>query len=270
MAACAAAVVSLAQPAKFEVASVKPNKSTDFRAGLGMKTAPGGRLSMTNLPLIIVIGVAYEVPFQSSQRLSGGPDWIRAERFDIEAAAPEGAIPATASARERDVVLHRMLQGLLEDRFKLVVHRETKEIPVYAVTVGKKGVKLDKSGMEEKDCPSDESVSKVSCHSFRGGQGRGLHSDAATIEDAATFTSNWSDRPIVDQTGVKTLFRFDTPGWVPMQVTTAAGGQSPEGLDDPLRPSLFGIFDRMGLKLEPRKAPVETIRIESVERPPAN
>jgi uncharacterized protein (TIGR03435 family) len=258
-----------AQPLKFEVASVKANKSPDFRNG-GMKVTPGGKISYTNIPLLLVIAIAYEVPFQSAQRLAGAPDWTRAERFDIEAAAPEGAIPPTASARERDAILHRMLQGLLEDRFKLVVRRETKEMPVYAVVVGKKGIKLDKSGMDEKDCPNDDQPNKVSCHNFHGGQGRGLHSDAATLEDAATFVSNWSDRPVVDQTGIKTLFRFDTPGWVPMQVTTGASGQSPEGLDDPLRPSLFGIFDRMGLKLESGKAPVETIQIVSVERPAAN
>ena len=257
-----------APPVKFEVASVKPNKSSDLR-NMGIKATPGGKITYTNVPLLLVIAIAYDVPFQSAQRLTGAPDWTRSERFDIEAAAPEGAIPPTASARERDAILHRMMQSLIEERFKLVAHREMKDMPVYAVVVGKRGVKLDKSGMEEKDCPSDEKSDKVSCHNFRGGQGRGLHSDAATIEDAATFVSNWSDRPVVDQTGIKTLFRFDTPGWVPMQMT-GANGQSPEGLDDPLRPSLFGIFDRMGLKLESRKAPVDMVRIESIEHPAEN
>ena len=264
--------LTIAQPAakpKFEVASVKQNKSEDFRS-IGMKAMPGGKVSFKNVPLLILIGIAYEVPFQST-RLSGGPDWIRAERYDIEAGAPEGAIPPSASARERDAILHPMLQSLLEERFKLVMLRETKEAPIYAVVVSKRGPKLEKSGIEEKDCAIDDQSNKVSCHSFRGGQGRGLHSDAATIEDAATFVSNWSDRPVVDQTGIKTLFRFDTSGWVPMRPMAGNGPpQSPEGLDDPLRPSLFGIFEGMGLKLESRKAPVETFRIESVEHLAAN
>src|SRR4051812_25594196 len=85
---------------KFEVASVKPNK-TDVRTALGMKTSPGGKVTITNLPLLILIAFAYEVPFQSAQRLSGGPDWIRGERFDIEAKAPDGAIPPAATGRER-------------------------------------------------------------------------------------------------------------------------------------------------------------------------
>ena len=263
--ALVATAVCVAAQSKFDVATVKQNLSEDFR-NIGMKVSPGGKVSFKNLPLQILIAVAYEVPFQSA-RLSGGPDWIRTERYDVEAVAPDGSIPPNATSRERDAIVHKMLQSLLQDRFQLVMHRETKEAPIYAVVVGKKGLKLDKSGMEEKDCPLDDQSTKVGCHSFRGGQGRGLHSDAATIEDAATFVSNWSDRPVVDQTGIKTLFHFDTPGWVPMQPTPGNGSpQSPEGLDDPLRPSLFGIFDRMGLKLESRKAPVETFRIESIGR----
>ena len=262
-----AAAAFPAQP-KFDVASIKENKSADFRAGAGMKILGGGRVSMKNLPLFMLIAVAYEVPFQSP-RFAGGPDWIRTERYDIEAVAPEGSIPAAATARERDAILHRMLRTLFEERFKLVMRREIKDQPIYAVVTGKKGVKLEKSGIEEKDCAIDEQPGKIGCHNFRGGQGRGLHSEAATVEDAASFVSNWSDRPVLDQTGIKTLFKFDTPGWVPMQPRADPSGQpvSPEGLDDPLRPSLFGIFEQMGLKLESRKGPVENFHIESIERP---
>lgn len=251
--------------AKFEVASVKQNSSEDFRT-VGMSISPGGKVSFKNVTLHIIIAVAYEVPFQST-RLSGGPEWIRSERYDVQAVAPEGSIPPDASSRQRDAIIHKMLQRLLEERFKMVMRRETKETPVYAVVVGKRGVKLDKSGMEEKDCPLDDQGTKVACHSFRGGQGRGIHSDSATIEDVAAFVSNWSDRPVVDQTGIKTLFRFETPGWVPMQPSPANGNpQASEGLEDPLRPSLFGIFDRMGLKLELRKAPIESFHIMNIQR----
>lgn len=261
-----AAALSHAQP-KFEVASIKQNNSEDMRSGFGMKIMPGGRVSLKNLPLFILIATAYDVPFQST-RFSGGPDWIRTERYDIEAAAPEGAIPAGATTRERDAIVHRMLQSLFEDRFKLVMQRETKDQPIYAVVAGRKGAKLEQSGIQEKDCTGEDNGNVPVCHSFRGGQGRGLHSEAATLEDAALFVSNWSDRPVVDQTGIKTLFKFDTPGWVPMRVMPGTGTAptSPEGLDDPLRPSLFGIFDHMGLKLEARKGPIETFHIQSIER----
>src|SRR3954467_14862914 len=103
----AAALAAAQSNPKFEVASVKPNKSTDARTGIGVKNSPGGKVSISNLPLLILISFAYEVPFQSTQRLSGGPEWIRAERFDVEAKAPEGAIPVAATGRERDAILHR-------------------------------------------------------------------------------------------------------------------------------------------------------------------
>jgi uncharacterized protein (TIGR03435 family) len=249
---------------KFEVASVKQNKSEDFR-NIGMREMPGGKISYANVPLHILIGIAYDVPFQSS-RLTGGPDWIRRERYDIEAAAPEGAIPPQATARERDMILRSMLQNLLAERFQLVIHGETKELPVYAVIIGKRGLKLEKSGIEERDCAAGgETKGAVSCHSFDGGQGRGLHSGASTINDAAQFVSNWTDRPMIDETNLPGLYKFDTPGWVPMQPRSDASPQSPEGLSDPLRPSLFAIFEQMGLKLESKKAPVVIFHIESVQ-----
>ena len=80
-----------ARPLAFEVASVKPNKADDRR--IAMEFLPGGRLLVTNVPLRIIIAMAYHLPFQSS-RLSGGPDWIRSERYDIEAKAKKDAIPA--------------------------------------------------------------------------------------------------------------------------------------------------------------------------------
>jgi len=253
---------------KFEVESVKRNQSGERR--MGMETLPGGKVVLKNLPLHVIIGFAYDLPFQSP-RLSGGPDWIRSENYDIEAVPPSGLIPSTATMHERDAIVRTMLQALLAERFKLVIQRETKDLPIYAVTVGKRGVKLTKAEIAEKDCLDAKGAeTKVHCHAFHGGQGRGLHSDAATIEDAALFVSNWADRPVIDQTGLQDLYQFDTPGWVPMRVRSGAGETSPEGLDDPLRPSLFSIFDQMGLKLESRKGPIDMFTIQSVERPTEN
>ena len=264
--ALASMVAVLTAQSKFEVASVKQNTSPDLRTGAGVKFTTGGRVFLHNLPLYFYITMAYDLPFQSS-RLTGGPDWSRSERYDIDGITPEGVLSLGKTPRERSAAIRVMLQDLLRDRFQLVMQRETKEMPIYAVIVGKKGVKLDQAGMEEKDCAFDDQTGKKKCNDFRGGQGRGIHAEAASIEDVASFVSNWSDRPVVDQTDIKTLFKFDTPGWVPMRVMPGSGqSTSPEGLDDPLRPSLFSIFEQMGLKLEARKAPLETFRIESIQR----
>src|SRR5689334_17059623 len=134
----AAAGILAAQPAErltFEVASVKPTRSQDLRAS-GIKGQPSGRLTIANVPLYRMILAAYHVnAVYNTPRLSGGPDWIRSEGFDIEAVPPEGAIPASLPVREQENRSRRMLQSLLADRFKLAVRRETKEIPAYVLTV---------------------------------------------------------------------------------------------------------------------------------------
>ena len=114
-----------AVPLAFEVASVKENKSTE-RGPIGLQVLPGGRLVVKNVPLFFIAAYAYNVPFQMG-RLSGGPDWIRSERFDIEATPGAGVIPATASSAVRADMVRQMMQTLLAERFKLTMRRETKE-----------------------------------------------------------------------------------------------------------------------------------------------
>ena len=258
-------------PLAFEVASVKANKSTDSRPGF--QVLPSGRLVITNVPLLLIVAQAYDVPFQSN-RLSGGPEWIRSDRFDIEATPPAGAIPADAPSKVRDQMIRQMLQTLLADRFKLTVRREMKEQPVYAAVVGKNGPKLEKSKLEEKDCDAGASTSTIgtTCHSFNGGRGRGLHGQAVDISDMVTFVSNWTDRPVVDKTGLKGLFNIQTDGWLPMQTgpPPAADAKGEDGKLLADQPTIFEIFERLGLKLEPQRAPVEMFVVEHAEKPTEN
>jgi uncharacterized protein (TIGR03435 family) len=257
-----------AEPLGFEVASVKANKSTE-RGPIGMQVLPSGRLVISNLPLQIIVAMAYNLPFQSN-RLSGGPDWIRSERFDIEATPAAGAIPAGVSSTVRQDMIRSMLQTLLAERFKMTVRRETKEQPVYAVVVGKNGPKLEKSKMEEKDCQASTAQwgNGATCHSVMGGQGRGLHGEALDIADFALYVSNWTDRPVVDKTGLRGLFNIQTDGWLPMR-TGPAPAPDAKGEDGKLlvdQPTIFEIFERLGLKLEQQKAPVDMFVIEHAER----
>ena len=167
-----------------------------------------------------------------------------------------------------------MLQALLADRFKLIIRREAKELPVYAVVVGKNGPKLQRAKIEEKDCPEGPENYGVSCHSFMGGMGRGIHAKAVTVSDIVMFVENWSDRPVVDKTGIQGLFEVETDGWAPLRPRPVAPGAEPSAEDiamaDPTRPSLFLIFERLGLKMESQKAPVEVFVIDHVEKPSEN
>ncbi|MGA2133151.1 MAG: M56 family metallopeptidase [Bryobacteraceae bacterium] len=260
----------------FAVASIKQNKSEDYRNS-GLQFRPGGRFAAKNVPLDMVIASAYDLPPFQSDRLAGGPEWVREDRYDIEAVAEEGVIPAGATGKVRDDTMRAMLRRLLAERFRITVRRDVQQRPVYAVVARKGGPKLQKSARSEADCgnsPTGLGFSD-SCHSFGGGMGRGLHAQAVTIADLALAVSNWSDRPVVDETGLDGLYNIQTDGWLPMHPRPPhAPGQEPSAEDraiaDPARPTLFQIFDKLGLKLEPQRAPVETIVILSIDRPSEN
>jgi bla regulator protein BlaR1 len=255
----------------FEVASVKLNKSSESRHW-GFDNLPGGRFKATNLSLDWIIGEAYHVSPWSA-RLSGGPEWIGSDRYDIEATAAPDAIPQGLSAKAREDKMRLMLRTLLADRFKLVIRRESKELPVYTVVVAKNGPKLQRAKIEEKDCPEGSS-SELRCHVINGGMGRGMHGKAVQVSDMVSFVENWSDRPIVDKTGLTGLFVVETDGWAPMRPRVRPPGEEPTAEDkaiaDPIRPTLFTIFDRLGLKMESQKAPVDVFVIDHVERPSEN
>ena len=164
-----------------------------------------------------------------------------------------------------------MLRSLLAERFNLTLKHEMKEMPVYELTVAKNGPKLKKSSIEEKDCPN-EGPSR--CHVINGGMGRGLHAAAADISDIIFFVGYWTDRPVIDKTGLPGLYELDTEGWSPMRprMPRPDGQQSAEDIafSDPARPTLFMILDRLGLKMESRKGSVETFVIERADRPTPN
>jgi len=261
------AAQSTGRPA-FEVASVKPTRSTDFRNS-GIRGQPGGRLTITNIPLYRIILAAYHINAAfNSPRLSGGPDWVRSEGFDIEAVPPPDAIPASLPVREQENRTRQMLQTLLAERFRLALRHETKEIPAYVLIVSGKGPKLSRSPVTEDQCANG--AGSVPCHRLSGGIGRGLHGKAVSIGDIAGFVENWADRPLVDQTGLTGLFDVDTEGWAPLLPRPRGEGPEAEALADPTRPTLFMIFEQLGLKLEPKKAAVEVYVIEHAERPGEN
>jgi uncharacterized protein (TIGR03435 family) len=226
---------------------------------------------VVGVPLQIVIAFAYNVPFQGTQ-LSGGPDWIRSMEgvYDIEAKADADAVKGL-SPKGRVDKMRLMLQGMLADRFKLTMRREIKEQPVYILTVGKNGPKLQKSKLEEKDCD----VPANQCHVGGAGQGRGIHVKAFDMAELVVSVSNFTDRPLIDRTGLTGLYDIDTDGWVPLRLRPPRPpGQEPTAEDlafaDPTRPTLYIIFEKLGLKVESSRASVEMFVIDHVEKPSAN
>jgi uncharacterized protein (TIGR03435 family) len=274
-----AAVLLAGTPLAFEAASVKQHKNytnADFRFPAFL---PGGRFTAT-APLDMVIAAAWRLPYHSGARLSGRPAWIRSDDgiYDIDARAEKGAIPDSLPSNVRADNLRPMLQKLLADRFHLVTHRETREMPIYAVIVAKDGPKLEKADVEEKDCPASANLNLlpgdpvVECHMLVGGRGRGLHARAANMADLVRAVEAFTDRPVIDQTGLQGLYRFETSGWLRLDagLPPAPGAKSEDGTALADLPSVFQIFEAMGLKLEPRKRKADVLVIDHIERPAEN
>src|SRR5262249_8710774 len=152
--------------------------------------------------------------------------------------------------------------------------RETRDMPVYAIVVGKAGPKLTPSTVTEAECAagsaSDKLTSGEDCHTIFGGRGRGLHGKAIDLADVAFYTQNWTDRPIVDKSGLKGLFNIQTLGWVPMDAPnpySPPAGAGDGNFLDPDRPTVFQIFEKLGLRLDPQRAPVDVVVVESYKPP---
>jgi uncharacterized protein (TIGR03435 family) len=252
--------------AGYEAASIKRSTPDGPRRG-GMEFLPGGRFRSTNMPFLMVLGTAYGIPTQSIEsvrlRIRGMPDWMLSELYDIEATAERGSAAPGTAAKVRNERIRLMLQAVLADRLKLRVRRDSVEMPVYAMVVGTRGPAMEKARIAEQDCAesapfSGPSASGPGCHQFQGGVGRGLLATAVTMPDLALYVSNWSDLPIVDQTRLPGLYAVKTEGW------------NSTYSDDPSRPTIDEVFERLGLKLVRRKAPVEVLVIEHVEKPSGN
>ena len=272
--------LSLAQQPErftFEVVSVRPHKTGDktFKPPV---LQPGGRFVAAS-PLLYVIEGAYDIP-QRAGLLVGGPDWIKSldAAYDIEATAPPDSLPAAMPASVRIERARAMVQAMLADRFKLAIHRETKTMPVYAIVAGKGGPRLEKAEIEEQDCgeeplsPIASPVGHLTCHQFTGGRGRGLHGAAVTLTDLANFIQTWMDRPIIDQSGISGLYKIDTTPWLPIELglNPPPPGAKQDGADMADLPTIFGVFEKLGLKLEGRNAAVGVYVIDRIEKPDEN
>ena len=237
---------------QFEVATVRPNKSGEQNASLGVR--PGGRVIGTNQTVRNLIRNAYNVqPYQ----LIGGPAWMDSDRFDIQAKAAEADLDDKGMMTPQQFMLR--LQSLLEDRFRMIARWETRELPVYALVLavpGKLGPKLKTHtgdcnrapgtppppGSKGMDCGTRATAGKVT--------GSGI--------SMVTFARNLSGatgRYVVDKTGLDGAYDLE------LEFT-------PDQSPDTTGPSLFtAMQEQLGLKLDSTRATVEVLVIDRIERP---
>jgi uncharacterized protein (TIGR03435 family) len=303
-AACAAFGQAPAAAPAFEVASVKPSgplnpeliKSGKMPIGLKIDAA---RVDIGSLSLADLIRMAYRV----KQYQISGPDWMSTERFDVHAKLPDGA-----SSEQ----VPEMLQALLAERFKLTIHRESKEHAMYALIVGKNGSKLKESTPDDppsSDAPPATPGAGTGQVRLSGNiEGKGgvtvsggpngtmrmsmgpegtmrMETSKMTLAQLAEVLSRFVDRPVVDMTELKGNYQvtLELSMDVLRNVAKSAGvnipaqpsaggdaGKSPaDAASDPSgSSSIFASVQQMGLRLEARKAPIDLIVVDHLEKTP--
>jgi uncharacterized protein (TIGR03435 family) len=250
---------SVANSPAFEVASVKPAKS----GGLPPVVQSPSRFTM-RAPLRVLIQNAYQL-LQEAQ-LVGGPSWLTSDRFDIN---------ATVAGNPPVEQIPLMLRALLADRFKLVVHTEKRELPIYALVLagrdGKPGARIRPAtfgclatrGRANGSPPTpQESSERVRC-TIRKRSGNVI-GEGISFAQLADTLAPFVNRVVIDQTGVAGDFDFDLE-WTPDQWKPDVP-QQPQIIPD--SPSLFtALQEQLGLKLESTRGLVDVLVIDSVSQP---
>jgi uncharacterized protein (TIGR03435 family) len=272
---------------QFEVASIKPNRSGDNRVMISAQ--PGGRFTATNVPLSLLIRNAYQL---QDFQIVGGPDWITSDRFDVIAKAESDEAGAAFRAPKPGEPSRGqlMLRSLLAERFKLQVHDDTREMPIFALVLARADGKLG---------PQIHPAA-VDCDAVRAAGGRGAGAPpgppgsadrpqcgirlapgnmlvgGSTLAQFASSIGGFVGRIVVDRTGLTGAYDFNLT-WTPDQIRA---DNRPPGAPDPLingvpidpnGPSIFtAVQEQLGLKLESQKGPVAVLVIDRVDHPIEN
>jgi uncharacterized protein (TIGR03435 family) len=248
----------------FEVASIKRNTSSDARNRF---ETPPGRLNAINVPIRFVIRQAYRVP---EARIIGGPDWLDTDRFDIM---------ATAAGAANGDAIREMLRGLLKERFGLVMHTETREMPIYVLKSARNDASLGPNlRPSTTDCtgrPSAMVAGKVVC-GILVSQGTGsasLRGGGATIEQFVRFLGDFLDRPLIDESGVTGTFDFELQFTALRSSTPGApvpGGLGPAASPDDVPTVFTAVREQLGLRIDSQRGRAEVWVIDSVSAPQLN
>ena len=268
-------------PAKpsFEAVSIKPNVSGSGSSGTSTNER---RLTATNVTLKMLIMNSYRV---QDFQVIGGPDWIDTARFDIQAKAEDGTVPETPNQRDdpyRIGPLELMMQSMLADRFQLRLSHETRELPVYTLTISKDGPKikpvapdstaaapgnLSRAGRGAAGVPASGAVGPGSMSTNVNQTKAEMNANTIPLSRFIVALSRQLRRPVIDQTNLNGMYTIHLE-WTPDSLAAAA---TESATATPAGPSLFtAIQEQLGLKLNSTKGPVDVLVIRSVEKPSEN
>jgi uncharacterized protein (TIGR03435 family) len=241
-----------AEPFDFDVVSIKPNKSG---TGIIRVNSPKDGYFASNIPLPLFISNSYGI---KQDLIFGLPGWAASARYDIEAKV------AGSYAEDQH---RRIFQDLLASRFKLKAHIETRQLPLYELTLGKNGARLavDATGIKGPD-----GLAHPGMLMMRTGQ---INGQAIPLSALVGILSDQLHHPVVDKTGLTGTYDI-VLRWTPDQGEAAPpGGTGPGAATPPdtSGPSLFtAVEEQLGLRLVPAKGPVETLVIDHIEPPSEN
>jgi uncharacterized protein (TIGR03435 family) len=260
IALCLAGAAASAQtpaPLAFEIVSVREN--TSVSEATSFSGPRPGRLTAENFLLRFLLLEAFQL---RAHQLVGAPSWTDEARYDITATYPAGAVP------QRD--MHPMLQKLLADRFGLVTHRETRELPIYNLVLARSdGALGPRMRRSDTDCekwlaedPARLKGPRTDCmtQTFRRSHTSRTQSIPAILGPLQSLTG----RPVVDRTGLTGRFNMDLEWTTSGDLSVNPGGDAAQGTGL----SLFtALQEQLGLKLEPGRGPFEVVVVDKIERP---
>jgi uncharacterized protein (TIGR03435 family) len=271
-----------AQPA-FEVASIRPPEPIAAQGVTAGVHIDGAQVRCLLLSLRDYVRIAYKVKDYQIQ----GPDWMASTRFDIVAKLPSGA---TADQ------VPEMVGALLADRFQMKMHRDSKEFAVYGLVVGRGGPKLKASPTEAPAEGADAAkgaVNVVAASNNSGtvvdlGKGSSvsisyasnqIEAKKVSIPGLADVLARFADKPVVDMTNIQGNYDFtlvfapeDFRAMLIRAAVIAGATLPPEALkllDTASGDSMFTALEPLGLKMEPRKSPLEVLVIDGMQRAPS-
>lgn len=237
-----------AQSDRFEVASIRLH--TGLLVVLGGIDISGSRVTIPASTVSELITSAYGL---KNYQLEGVSEWMRSDRYDIAAEAAAGSVPTVEQAK-------RMLQNLLAERFQLAVHQETREKSVYALVIGKNGSKL-------KENAEGSGIVKFN----RTGRDVDMVFTGTPIDSLIGQFPRMPgiDRPVLDETGLSGKYDFQF-SLSDVQLGLGVELNGIPAADSDSASVFTALQDQLGLKLEPRKAPIRVLVIDRVERPSEN
>jgi uncharacterized protein (TIGR03435 family) len=250
----ASAQAALPVAPAFDVAAIHLHESQPHEHNSIWSSPFDGHFKAENISVMALIHWAYEMP---ETRILGAPAWTGTTHFNIDATADSSVdqqlkgLTSDASRKQKE----KMVQALLTERFKLAIHTETRELPIYALVVAKGGAKLG---------PTQESGSSVSTSNGRM-EVQGVNSVAILAEELSKIVG----RDVVDKTGI--AGRYDLKlKWAPDDRVAPNADASGSAAADS-GPSIYtALEEQLGLKLEPAKGPVQVLVIDHIEMPSAN